>query len=250
MPRYFLELSYKGAAYAGFQIQENANSVQHEVEKALNTFFRVAIALTGSSRTDAGVNARSNFFHFDFDGFISQDKLYNLNALLPHDIALKRIVRVRPDAHSRFDATSREYRYYLYAKKDPFLTDRAFYYPYTLDLGQLNAAAAILPSYTNFTSFSKRNTQAKTFNCQILVSEWHEENGCLVYHVEGNRFLRGMVRGLVGTMLQVGRGRKSLDDFRAIIEAKDNVLADFAVPGHGLFLDAVNYNWNKIEADY
>lgn len=249
MSRYFLEISYKGTAYSGFQIQENANSVQFEVEKALYTFFREQITLTGSSRTDTGVHAISNYFHFDLDREIRDENIYNLNSLLPSDIAVRRILKVKPEAHCRFDAVSRSYRYYLYSTKHPFLNDRAYYYPYRLKLDLLKAAAAIIPEYSDFSSFSKRNTQVKTFNCRIDVSEWYEEGACLVYHVKGNRFLRGMVRGLVGTMLQVGRGKKTLDEFRGIIEAKNNVLADFSVPGQGLFLESVEYHWDELIED-
>jgi tRNA pseudouridine38-40 synthase len=249
MPRYFLELSYKGAAYAGFQIQENAGSIQEEVEKALRIFYRHDFSLTGSSRTDTGVNARSNYFHFDWEAAFKQESIYNLNALLPADIALKRVVRVKPDAHARFDAISREYRYSIYRFKDAFLNDRAYYYPYAMDLQALKEAAAVIPLYTDFTSFSKRNSQVKTYTCQVFVSEWYEEGDCLVYRVKANRFLRGMVRGLVGTMLHVGRGKKTVEELKAVIEAGNNELADFAVPGHGLFLERVEYDWHKILYD-
>lgn len=246
MSRYFLELSYKGKAYAGFQIQDNALSVQEEVQKALKVYFRQSPELTGSSRTDTGVHALQNFFHFDWDGDIEEKSLYNLNALLPGDIAVRRIIRVKDEAHCRFDAIAREYKYYIYRSKDPFLQDRAYYYPYTLDLAALQEAAGVIPEYSDFTSFSKRNTQVKTFNCELTVSEWKQEPDTLIYTVKGNRFLRGMVRGLVGTMLQVGRGRKSIGEFRGIIEAKNCALADFSVPGHGLFLVEVEFDWSKI----
>lgn len=249
MPRYFLELSYKGTRYSGFQIQDNATSIQQEVEKALNVFFRTPIGLTGSSRTDQGVHALQNFFHFDFDGVIDNRKLYNINAILPPDIALKNIYPVAPDAHCRFDATSREYRYYIYTQKDPFLTDRAWFYPYTLDKDKLKAAADIVIRHKDFTTFAKRNSQVKTFQCTIHESRWEEDENGLVYNVKANRFLRGMVRGLVSTMLQVGRGKMSVDDFAAIIQKKDNQLADFSAPGHGLFLVRVSYPVSILPAD-
>jgi tRNA pseudouridine38-40 synthase len=236
MPRYFLEVAYKGTRYSGFQIQDNASSIQQEVEKALEVFYRQRLALTGCSRTDGGVHALQNFFHFDYQGIIEDRALYNLNAILPADIVIKGIHSVAPDAHCRYDALSREYRYYLYRKKDPFLADRAWFYPYTLDRDKLAAAAALLPEYQDFTSFSKRSTQVKTFLCTIYESAWKEEETGLVYQVKANRFLRGMVRGLVGTMLQVGRGKLSVEDFAGVIRQKDNRLADFSAPGHGLFL--------------
>lgn len=241
MPRYFIEVTYHGAAYAGFQVQENAVTVQSELQKALGIFFRQDFFLTGSSRTDAGVHALQNFFHFDFEHDISEKVVYNINAILPPDIAVKGIVAVSPDAHCRFDAVSREYRYFVYHQKNPFLQGRAYYYPYPLDITKLREAAALIKEYTDFTSFSKRNTQVKNFHCNIIESEWQQDENGLVYYVKANRFLRGMVRGLTGTMLQAGRGKIDLPAFRAIIEKKDCTVADFAVPGHGLYLCRVNY---------
>lgn len=241
MPRYFLEVGYKGTNYSGFQIQDNAGSVQAEVEKALAVVFRQKVSLTGSSRTDTGVHALQNYFHFDFQDIIDPRKLYNINAILPRDIVLKSILPVGESAHCRFDAISREYRYYVYRRKDPFLDDRAYFFPYKLDKMQLEAAAAIIPMHTDFTSFSKRNTQVKTFVCAIRESRWFVENDCLVYQVVANRFLRGMVRGLVGTMLQVGRGKLSLTQFEEILRSRDNRHTDFSVPGHGLFLFRISF---------
>jgi tRNA pseudouridine38-40 synthase len=241
MPRYFLELSYKGNNYSGFQIQKNANSVQEEVEKALGIFFRQRFMLTGSSRTDGGVHALQNFFHFDYEGVMEERILYNINAILPPDISIKGAYPVASEAHCRFDALSREYRYYIYRKKNPFLTDRAYFFPYTLDRDKLSAAAALVPQFREFVSFAKRNSQAKTYDCTIMQSSWQEENECLVYQVSANRFLRGMVRGLVGTMLQVGRGKISVEEFAAILRDRDNQQANFSVPGHGLFLVRVTF---------
>jgi tRNA pseudouridine38-40 synthase len=241
MPRYFLELSYKGTNYSGFQKQENANSIQSEIEKALEIFFREKIELTGSSRTDSGVHALQNFFHFDFPMDFEPQSLYNLNAILPADIVLRNIYPVESTAHCRFDAVSREYRYYIYKNKNPFAADRAYYYPFTLDLEKLSEAAAVISLYKDFTSFSKRNTQVKTFECSVITSEWYVESDCIVYRVVANRFLRGMVKGLVGTMLHVARGKNELQQFREIIERRDCAFADFSVPGHGLFLVKVNY---------
>jgi len=241
MPRYFLEVAYKGTQYSGFQIQDNASSVQQEVEKALEVFFRRHIGLTGSSRTDTGVHALQNFFHFDYEDIIDRKSLYNINAILPPDIVLKDVRPVVPDAHCRFDAISREYRYHIYRKKNPFLADRAWFFPYTIDRQQLDAAAAILPEYHDFTTFSKRNTQVRSFHCDIGESAWEEGGEGLVYKVSANRFLRGMVRGLVGTMLQVGRGRMSVQELAEILRQKDNRLADFSAPGHGLFLFRVSF---------
>jgi len=240
MARYFIEVAYKGTAFSGFQVQENANSIQAEVEKAMQVFFRSTFQLTGSSRTDAGVHALQNFFHFDSDLAIA-DESYHLNAILPADIVVKRIFAVADDAHCRFDALSREYHYFLYAKKDPFKKDIAYYYPYELDLGLLNAAAKLVLENRDFSAFAKRNSQVKTFECSMLYGEWvHEEDG-LIYRVKANRFLRGMVKGLVGTMLQVGRKKLSLEQFKGILETGDPSLADFSPPSQGLFLVRVNF---------
>lgn len=238
MPRYFIEVSYKGTNYSGFQIQQNSNSVQAEIEKALKIFYKQKFELTGSSRTDAGVHALQNFFHFDADVTIKDDT-YNLNAILPHDIVIKRIFNVDDNAHCRFDALSREYHYYIYQHKNPFLQGIAYYVPYTIDLIMLQNAAKEILNHTDFTSFSKRNTQVKTFLCNIYVSEWVHEADCMIYKIKANRFLRGMVKGLVGTMLLMGKKKISIEEFRAIIETKDCTKADFSVPPEGLFLSKV-----------
>ena len=240
MPRYFIELAYQGAAYSGFQVQKNANSVQAEIEKALQVFYRQQFELTGSSRTDAGVHALQNFFHFDSPIPLA-DASYQLNAILPGDIVIKNIREVKADAHCRFDALSREYRYYIYHQKNPFIADTAYYYPYALNFDLLQEAAAAILQHNDFTAFSKRNTQVKSFLCDIYSSEWLQEEDQLVYQVKANRFLRGMVKGLVGTMLQAGRGKISVAGFKKIIESKDPSKVDFSVPSQGLFLCKVQY---------
>jgi len=239
--RYFLEVSYKGTEYSGFQAQQNANTIQAEIAKALLILLKQQIVLTGSSRTDAGVHALQNYFHFDCIGKIAIGIIYNLNAVLPGDIVIKNLFQVSADAHCRFDAISREYKYFIYRHKDPFLKDRGFYFPYKLELEKMIDAAELIKGYNDFTSFSKRNTQVKTFECSIYESEWLLENDCLIYHVKANRFLRGMVRALTATMLQIGRTKLSLGDFKSLIEAKDCTKATFAVPAHGLFLCGVEY---------
>jgi tRNA pseudouridine38-40 synthase len=242
MARYFLELSYKGTAYRGFQVQQNAQTIQSEVQKALFTLFRQKIELTGSSRTDAGVHAYQNFFHFDTALPITDKNLYNLNSLLPADISVKGIHAVPAEAHCRFDAIARQYKYFIYSKKDPFMTDRGWLYPYPVNTQLLREAAQVLTEYNDFTSFSKRNTEVKTFQCTIELSEWYTEGSLLIYRVKANRFLRGMVRGLVGTMLQVGREQLAIKGFREIIEARDCTRANFSTPPQGLFLEKVYYN--------
>jgi tRNA pseudouridine38-40 synthase len=239
--RYFLEVSYRGTNYSGFQSQKNANTIQAEVEKAIKVLLKEEIQLTGSSRTDAGVHALQNYFHFDARGELSSRLLYNLNAILPGDIAAKNLHKVNDEAHCRFDAIAREYKYYVYQKKNPFLEGRACYYPYTLDFDSMQEVATIIKEYSDFTSFSKRNTQVKSFTCDIHESHWVIEGECFVYQVKANRFLRGMVRGLVATMLQVGRNKTNLNNFRAIVESQDCALADFSAPANGLFLVQVAF---------
>jgi tRNA pseudouridine38-40 synthase len=241
MPRYFLEVSYKGTAYSGFQVQANAGSIQEEIEKAFAVFFRKEVVMTGASRTDTGVHARQNYFHFDFEELVADEIVYRLNAILPGDICIKGIYRMPESAHCRFDAESREYCYYIYGKKDPFKNDRAYFYPYPLDWGLLQEVAGRLLQFTDFTSFSKRNTQVNHFLCTIFESHWVEEGGGGYYRIRANRFLRGMVRGLMGTMLLVGRGQLTGEQFEEILEGKDPVKVNFNVPAKGLFLERVRY---------
>ncbi len=242
MSRYFLEVSYKGSNYSGFQKQENANTIQSEIEKAFSVLHRNDIGLTGSSRTDTGVHALQNYFHFDYDRPIHDQFLYKINAILPEDIVVLNIRIVNDNAHCRFDATSRVYKYCVYQAKNPFLNDSAYYFPYKIDFDKLSEAARIIMHYNDFTSFSKRNTQVKHFLCTIEQSEWRQEGILLVYQVKANRFLRGMVRGLTATMLKVGRGKISIEDLKQIIEGKDSSKADFAVPAKGLSLMKVEFS--------
>ena len=253
MARFFLQVGYKGTRYSGSQIQENALTVQAELEKALFVYFRVPVGLTGSSRTDAGVHALENYYHFDLDTEAlgpqhawrqaggPERSLYNLNALLPPDIVTRGIYPVADDAHSRFQALSREYHYYVYRFKDPFMDDRGYYFPYQMDAGLLGEVAALVLENNDFSSFSKRGGQNRTPLCQILVSRWETNGTTWCYTVKANRFLRGMVRGLVGTMLQVGRGKLTVEGFKEVLRAADQGRADFSAPGHGLFLARVRY---------
>jgi tRNA pseudouridine38-40 synthase len=240
--RYFLEVSYDGTAFHGSQLQGDIPTVQWTVNKALSTLLRKPVATFGASRTDEGVHALGNFYHFDEEQELHLQFRYKLNAILPGTIAVRNIyTSSKEEANARFDATSRRYRYRIYAHKDPFLNHRALFYPFALNKDILHETAKTLFDYRNFETFSKRNTQSHTFLCTIFQSYWEEKGDELHYVVEANRFLRGMVRGLVGTQLQVARGKNTLADFRSIIEARDCTLADFSVAGHGLYLEAVNY---------
>lgn len=241
MNRYFLEVRYKGTHYAGFQIQQNAHTVQSAVEQALEVYYKTKIDLTGSSRTDAGVHALQNFFHFDTEIPVDPASRYNLNSILPDDISITNILKVSPSSHCRFDAVSRKYAYHVYRFKDPFLNEGAYYYPYALDFNLLQKAAEMIIGELNFQTFSKRNTQVKTYICKVIESEWKNENDQLIYYVKANRFLRGMVRGLVGTMLKVGRRKISVNEWKEILLSNDNTRADFSVPGKGLWLQEVAF---------
>lgn len=245
MPRYFIEVAYKGTNYAGFQKQDNANSIQAEIERALSVYYRHPFSLTGSSRTDAGVHAKQNFFHFDSehvrDVSIEEKPIYHLNAILPIDIVVKSLRKVSDEAHSRFDAVARTYEYRLYHEKNPFLQETAYYYPYKLNMELLQLLASEFMNHTNFESFAKRNTQVHSFNCTIFQSEWVLQNDCIVYRVKANRFLRGMVKGLVGTMLRTASKGQSLSQLISVIESKNPTKVDFAVPSHGLTLLQVSY---------
>ena len=241
MQRFFLEVSYDGTGFSGFQVQQNAVTIQWEVEKALGVLLKEKIVCTGSSRTDAGVHALQNFFHFDFDGVLPEGLIYHLNAILPATISAKRIVKVDQTQHCRFHASSRVYRYDLHSCKDPFLVNRSWFYPYPLDGQALGDAAALVRQTNDFTSFAKRNADVKTHLCTIYRSEWEKTPGGWSYHVEANRFLRGMVRGLVSTMLLVGRKKINLEQFKGVVEGRDNQKAVFNAPGHGLFLIKVVY---------
>lgn len=246
MARYFLELSYHGKPFSGFQIQQNAVTVQGELEKAMAIYYRQPIALTGSSRTDAGVHSLQNFFHFDTALTISIKDTYHLNALLGDSICIKNLFAVGEEAHCRFDALSREYKYYITRKKDPFLTDRAWFYPYNLDIDILNEAAQTLLGQHDFTAFAKRNTQVFTHQCTIQTSYWERTNNTLIYTVKANRFLRGMVRALVATMLKTAKGNIEIQQFKSLLLNNSNVLVDFSAPAHGLFLCEVAYKNNSL----
>lgn len=242
MKIYFLEIQYDGTFFHGSQLQGDTPTVQLEINKALSTLLRTSIISFGASRTDEGVHALSNFYHFDTDETLKESFIYNMNAILPHSIAVKKIYTSNNEnANARFDALTRKYRYRIYNKKDPFLFNRGYYYPFKTDKKLLEETATILKKFTDFESFSKRNTQTKTMLCTIHQSYWEENGKELHYIVEANRFLRGMVRGLVGTQLQVARGKISIEDFRKIILSKDNTTADFSVPGHGLYLEQITY---------
>ena len=239
--RYFIYLSYDGARYHGWQWQPNGLSVQQVLEEALSTLLRQPIEVVGAGRTDAGVNASMMVAHFDAS-LPEETVVSRLNRLLPSDIAVQRIVPVRSDAHARFSATSRTYHYYITFDKSPFLRHYAWRCPFPLDFDRMNEAARHLFEYTDFTSFSKLHTDVKTNNCRIMKAEWvRQADGTWMFEVQADRFLRNMVRAIVGTLVDVGRGKISVQDFCDIIEKKDRCSAGQSMPGNALFLAGITY---------
>lgn len=243
MKRYFIQLSYKGTNYHGWQIQPNAISVQEVLEKTLSTVLRQKIEVVGAGRTDTGVHASFFVLHFDVNEELNylENLVYKLNSLLPTDIAIQKIWLVANDLHARFSAVSRTYKYYISTKKNPFKADTSFKYLLPLNIDKMNEAARILAEYEDFTSFSRLHTDVKTNNCKILWAEWEVLNTQLIFTIKADRFLRNMVRAIVGTLLEVGKGKLSLNDFRKIIEAKDRGAAGASAPAKGLFLVDVEY---------
>ena len=243
MCRYFIYLSYDGTNYHGWQIQPNGISVQEVLMKALSTFLRKHIEVVGAGRTDAGVHARLMVAHFDFDTELDCATVVDkLNRLLPLDVAVHRVRRVKSDAHARFDATYRTYKYYITTCKDPF--SRAFSWRIfqTLDFEKMNEAAQTLFDYIDFTSFSKLHTDVKTNNCKIMHAHWEQVSETeWVFTIQADRFLRNMVRAIVGTLVEVGRGKLSVEGFRKVIEEKHRCSAGTSVPGHALFLVDIGY---------
>ncbi|MDR2970239.1 MAG: tRNA pseudouridine(38-40) synthase TruA [Tannerellaceae bacterium] len=243
MNRYFIYLAYNGKNYCGWQAQPNAPTVQQALEEALATYLRREVALTGAGRTDTGVHARLMVAHFDWEEPIADtgataDKL---NRILPGDIAIHRILPVKPDAHARFDALARTYKYYLTEKKDPFNREWTCRVHGELDFEAMNAACSVLYEQTDFTSFSKLHTDVKTNNCRITHAAWAREGDLWVFTVTADRFLRNMVRAIVGTLLAVGCGKLTTDGFRKVIEHKSRSAAGTSAPGHALFLDNIVY---------
>lgn len=243
MQRYFIELAYKGTNFHGWQIQPNALSVQASLEKALSVITREPISVTGAGRTDTGVHASYFVAHFDSElkELEQPDFTYKLNSFLSKDIVIFSISKVGSETHARFDAISRTYQYQLNQKKDPFALETSWQFHIQPNLQLMNEACRILFEYTDFTSFSKLHTDVKTNNCTIYLAEWTQSGSTIVFTVKADRFLRNMVRALVGTLLEVGLGKVDLSGFRQIIEQKDRAAAGLSVPAHGLFLTDIEY---------
>ena len=243
--RYFLKLSYNGAPFHGWQVQPNAVSVQSTIEEALSMVLRENISIVGAGRTDTGVNARQMYAHFDYDKEIPDfGKLINsLNRLVGKDIAIYDIIKVADDAHARFDATARTYKYFVTHQKSPFLYPLSWHCPQSLDYEKMNEACEVLKRHIDFTSFSKLHTDVKTNNCRIDYAHWQKEGEMMVFTITADRFLRNMVRAVVGTLVEVGRGKISVDEFEQIILKKDRCSAGTSMPPQALFLWKVNYDY-------
>ena len=241
--RYFVTFSYNGGRYHGWQIQPNGNSVQAELQGALSTLLRQDIIVTGAGRTDAGVHARMMVAHFDFDGPVDCAQLtYKLNRLLPWDIAVQKVEPVSDDLHARFSAKSRMYRYYVHTAKDPFLRAYSCELHYPLDFVKMNEAARLLLDFEDFGAFCKAGADVKSTLCDVTKAEWVQTSATTWYfEIRANRFLRNMVRAVVGTLIEVGRGRLSLDEYVKVIEGKKRSEAGESMPGHALYLEDIVY---------
>ena len=239
--RYFIELSYDGTPFVGWQRQPAGDSVQSCLEDALSILFRKSLSIVGAGRTDAGVHAHQLFAHVDLDEQVDQDLTFRLNKLLPKEIAVRNIIAVAPDAHARFDAINRSYRYQITTQKNPFLQKRSYQFSKPLHLDLMNEAAKILIDHEDFKCFSKSKTDVKTYICDIQHAYWQKNESELVLFIQANRFLRNMVRAIVGTLIEVGLEKISISDFEGILASRDRSQAGYSVPAHGLYLEKVNY---------
>jgi tRNA pseudouridine38-40 synthase len=243
--RYFIHLAYNGTRFHGWQIQPNATSVQENLNKAFSVLLQTGINLMGAGRTDTGVHAREMYAHFDSDNsFDITTLVHKLNSFLPKDIVIYDIIPVHDDAHSRFDATKRTYEYHIHQFKNPFIDELSWYFHQPLDIDLMNQASQLLFNYTDFECFSKVNTDVNTFDCTIFEAYWKRgKNDQLVFTISANRFLRNMVRSIVGTLINLGLHKITLDDFTKIIESKSREKAGFSVPAHGLYLTKIEYDY-------
>lgn len=240
--RYLIQLSFHGKNYHGWQKQLNAHAVQSELDLKLSLLLGSNIETLGCGRTDTGVHAREYFAHFDFADEIDTERLvFKLSQVLPGDIAVQSLKKVHDEFHARFDADYRVYEYWIVPSPNPFLRDLAWYQYGELDLEKMNEAALILLAHKDFECFSKVQTDVKTFDCEVMHAHWHEEKDKLVFTIKANRFLRNMVRAIVGTLIEVGRNKITIDDFRKILESKNRSEAGQSVPAHGLHLVEIHY---------
>lgn len=240
--RYFIEFAYNGKNYHGWQYQPNASSVQETLSNAVSVLLRNETELMGAGRTDSGVHAKQMFAHFDSDVNFKAEKLISkLNSYLPKDIVVFDIHQVSDEAHARFDAKKRTYEYHIHSFKDAFENEQSWYLHQKLDLEKMNQASKMLFEYQDFQCFSKVHTDVTTFNCSIFEANWKQDKNRIVFTISADRFLRNMVRAIVGTLTEIGSGKKNLDDLKKIIESKDRNQAGASAPAHGLFLTKVEY---------
>jgi tRNA pseudouridine38-40 synthase len=239
--RYFMDITYNGSGFHGWQIQDNAHSVQAEIQIAMAKIFGEDVDLVASGRTDTGVHATQQVAHFDSDQIDPSQLAYKLNAMLPNSIAINSIKAVQDSAHARFDATLRSYQYHIHQKKSPFLTDRSYYFKPELNTAHIKACCELLLDWHDFKCFSKVKTDVTTFNCTISKANWLSTEKGYLFEISANRFLRGMVRAIVGTLIEVGLSKLSCSDFALILERGDRRAAGSSVPAHGLFLHEVVY---------
>lgn len=239
--RYFIDISYFGKNYHGWQTQENAITIQEIIDKSLSTILKTDIKSLGSGRTDTGVHAMSQIAHFDFNGNIIEDFLYRINSLLPRDISINSINGVKENVSARFDAISREYIYKIHTKKSPFLNDYSYYYKRDIDIELLNKACDIIKKFKDFQTFSKVKTDVNNYNCNVSYAAIEKENNSYFFKVTSNRFLRGMVRAIVGTLFEINENKIEIDLLEDIIIKKERKLAGPSVPAHGLYLNKVSY---------
>ncbi|WP_452598425.1 tRNA pseudouridine(38-40) synthase TruA [Pontimicrobium sp. MEBiC01747] len=243
--RYFIELSYNGSAYHGWQNQPNAISVQEVLEKGLSILLKEPISTMGAGRTDAGVHAKQLYAHFNTEANLEIDTvIYKLNALLPKDIAVSNIFRVKEESHARFDAISRTYLYRIALSKNVFNYEQAYYLKPKINIERLNKATKILFDYKDFQCFSKSNTDVKTYHCDIMKAEWTIVDDELRFTIKADRFLRNMVRAIVGTLINIGIGKVEIEELHTIIQSKNRGKAGFSVPAHALYLIEVGYPEN------
>ncbi|MBI2279626.1 MAG: tRNA pseudouridine(38-40) synthase TruA [Bacteroidetes bacterium] len=246
MSRFFLEIQYNGTNYHGWQIQENAHSVQAEINKALSIFLQEEILVLGCGRTDTGVHAKHYVAHFDTEILFEENQLvYKLNSLLPKDISCSSVFQVPDKKHARYSATSRTYEYWIIQHKNPFFTDSAYYLPSKLSIDLMNKAADLLIQQTDFSSFSKSRTGTTTNICEISFAKWEMKNDVLIFTITANRFLRNMVRAIVGTLIEIGQEKIPVNSIHKIIASKNRSSAGASVPAHGLYLTEVNYPFLK-----
>lgn len=239
--RYFVFFAYNGAGYHGWQSQPNALTVQQEMEQAFETLLQEPIALTAAGRTDAGVHASFMVAHFDTSNSLPENLCFLLNQYLSNAISINRIQNVSDSAHARFDALSRTYQYTISSVKNPFRYPYQYYIKGSLDLAQMNASAALLLEYEDFECFSKVNTDVKTFMCQIEKAHWESLENQYIFTIKANRFLRNMVRAIIGTLIEIGQGKRTLDSLHKTLRSKDRSQAGYSVPAHALFLTDIEY---------